>query len=289
MSNHDQLHRFVFEGLDVRGELVQMDASWKAILERYAYPDNVRNQLGQAMAASLLLSAIIKFEGSLILQAQCEGPLTTLVAQATHQRMVRGLARWESDVPDGTLSEIYGPGRMVLTIDNVGKERYQGIVGMEGDTLAHTLEAYFEKPEQLDTRIWLAADGERAAGLFIQELPSEKKHEEDWRRVAMLADTVTPEELLRLEAEELLHRLFNEEDIQLFDPEPAAFRCGCSKTRIADALRSMGYADVKEILHEHGKIQADCEFCNKQYLFDKVDVEQIFAQDVKIDSPKTTH
>ncbi|MET0105132.1 MAG: Hsp33 family molecular chaperone HslO, partial [Sedimenticola sp.] len=115
MSNHDQLHRFLFDGLDVRGELVQMEASWQAILERYAYPDNVRNQLGQAMAATLLLSATIKFEGSLILQAQCQGPLTTLVAQATHQRTVRGLARWQGAVPEGNLAEIYGQGRMVLT------------------------------------------------------------------------------------------------------------------------------------------------------------------------------
>ncbi|MET0046577.1 MAG: Hsp33 family molecular chaperone HslO [Sedimenticola sp.] len=287
MSNHDQLHRFLFDGLDVRGELVQMEASWQAILERYPYPDNVRDQLGQAMAATLLLSATIKFEGSLILQAQCQGPLTTLVAQATHQRTVRGLARWQGEVPDGSLSEIYGPGRMVLTIDNIGKERYQGIVGMEGDTLAHTLEAYFEKSEQLDTRIWLAADGERAAGLFIQELPGERKHEDDWQRIAMLADTVTEEEMLKLEPAELLHRLFNEEDIRMFEPEPVAFRCGCAKERIATTLRTMGYAEVKGILDEHDVIRADCDFCNKRYTFDRVDVEQIFAQDVEIETPNT--
>ncbi|MES9874832.1 MAG: Hsp33 family molecular chaperone HslO [Candidatus Sedimenticola sp. 6PFRAG7] len=289
MNKHDQLHRFLFDGLDVRGELVQMDASWKAILERYSYPENVRNQLGQAMAASLLLSATIKFEGSLILQVQSKGPLTTLVAQATHQRTVRGLARWQGDVPDGDLANTYGPGQMVLTIDNIGKERYQGIVGMEGEALAHTLEAYFEKSEQLATRLWLAADGERAAGLFIQEMPGEQKHEDDRQRIAMLADTVTPDEMLTLTPEELLHRLFNEEQVRLFDPEPVAFRCGCSKERIATTLRAMGYADVKEILDSHGKIQADCDFCNRQYNFDKVDVEQIFAQDVDIATPKTSH
>ncbi|MES9963446.1 MAG: Hsp33 family molecular chaperone HslO, partial [Candidatus Sedimenticola sp. 20ELBAFRAG] len=259
------------------------------ILERYSYPENVRNQLGQAMATSLLLSATIKFEGSLILQVQSQGPLTTLVAQATHQRTVRGLARWQGDVPDGGLADTYGPGQMVLTIDNIGKERYQGIVGMEGETLAHTLEAYFEKSEQLATRLWLAADGERAAGLFIQEMPGEKKHEDDWQRIAMLADTVTPDEMLTLTPEELLHRLFNEEQVRLFDPEPVAFRCGCSKERIATTLRAMGYADVTEILDSHGKIQADCDFCNRQYNFDKVDVEQIFAQDVDIATPKTSH
>ncbi len=137
MANQDRLHRFIFEKLDVRGELVQMDASWQAVLARYDYPDNVRDQLGQAMAAAVLMSATIKFEGSLILQAQSEGPLTTLVAQASHQRTVRGLARWHGeDIPSGSLPEVFGPGQMVLTIDNSKSDRYQGIVGLEGESLS---------------------------------------------------------------------------------------------------------------------------------------------------------
>ena len=289
MSSQDQLHRFLFEGLDVRGELVQLNASWKAILERYDYPEPVASQLGQAIAATSLLSATIKFEGSLILQAQCSGPLTTLVAQATDQRTLRGLARWNAEVPEGILSEVYGQGEMVLTIDNKGRDRYQGIVGMEGDTLAHALENYFSKSEQLDSRLWLFADKERAAGLFIQELPSDKPHKEDMERICVLADTITQEEILNLESEEVLHRLFHEEEVRLFEPEPIAFRCGCSRERIENTLRAMGYADVKGVLDEQEEIRADCEFCNKQYRFDSVDVEQIFAQDVPVETPPTAH
>jgi len=289
MQSQDQLHRFLFEGLDVRGELVQLDASWKAILERYAYPDNVLAQLGQAMAAVTLLSATIKFNGSLILQVQGNGPLTTLVAQATHQRTIRGLARWNADVPDGKLPDVYGSGQMVLTIDNRDGERYQGIVGMEGENLAQALEGYFTRSEQLNSRLWLFANGERAAGLFIQELPSEKSNNEGWTRISLLADTVTRDEILNLDARDLLHRLFHEEEIRLFSPEPIAFRCGCSRARIENTLRAMGYAEVKGIVEEQGQIQVDCDFCNQQYLFDAVDIEQLFAQDVPLETPPASH
>jgi molecular chaperone Hsp33 len=287
MPDTDQLHRFLFEDLDIRGEYLQLDASWKAVLDRYEYPSAVRSQLGQALAATLLLSATIKFEGSLILQSQSQGPISTLVAQATHNRTLRGLARWNDEVSEGSLEQMYGNGTMVLTIDARGRERYQGIVPLEGTSLAHALEGYFSKSEQLESRLWLAADGERAAGLFLQQLPSEHRHAEDWNRISMLSETVTPEELLELDTQTLLHRLYHEEQLRLFDPEPVAFRCECSRDRIEHTLKAMGYAEVKGLLEEQGSIAADCEFCNKHYEFDPVDIEQMFAQDVPIDAPTT--
>lgn len=282
MNTQDQLHRFIFESLDIRGEIVQMDASWKAVLERYAYPAAVSEQLGQAMAAVILLSATIKYDGSLILQAQGSGPLRTLVAQATRQRTVRGLARWEGDLPEGDLATLYGAGQIMLTVLNRGGDRYQGIVALEGTNLAEALERYFNNSEQLASRFWLVADGERAAGLFLQQLPSERERQEDWQRISMLAETVTRDELLDLPVQTLLHRLFHEEQVRLFEPEPVAFRCSCSRERIADSLRAMGRTELQSILEEQGAIEVDCDFCNKHYRFDAIDTEQLFIDGVPI-------
>lgn len=288
MNSQDQLQRFVFESLDIRGELVQMDASWKAILERYPYPPAVYRQLGQAVAAVTLLSATIKLSGSLILQCQSQGPLHTLVAQATHQRSVRGLARWSGDLPEGDLTTIYGDGQMSLTVTGPGSERYQGIVGLQGKNLAGALEYYFNNSEQLASRFWLSASNERAAGLFLQQLPSQREQQEAWQRISMLADTVRQEELLDLPAETLLQRLFHEEQVRLFDPEPVSFRCGCSRQRISDSLRAMGRDELGAILQEQGAIKVDCDFCNRHYHFDAVDVEALLHNGIPPQPADTT-
>jgi molecular chaperone Hsp33 len=287
MSEYDSFQRFLFEDLGIRGELVRLDASWQAVRERRAYPPTVEAQLGQALAAALLLSATIKFQGSLILQAQSSGPLQTLVAQATHRRTIRGLAHWRGDVAGHTLDEIYGDGRLVLTIQNEGAaEPYQGIVALEGANLAEAIQTYFSRSEQLATRLWLAADGQRAAGLFIQELPSQQRDPEDWERIAFLAETVTDSELLHLPSEQLLYRLFNEETVRLFEPESVAFRCGCSRERIEGVLLAMGRAEMESIVHEQGSVDVDCDFCNRHYRFDSIDVGALFTQQIKV--PPTT-
>lgn len=289
MSSQDQLHRFVFENLDIRGGIVQLNSSWQAILSRYTYPDQVAVQLGQAMAATVLLSATIKFEGSLILQVQGAGPLKTVVTQTSHDRLIRGLARWSGDdVPASGLHDVYGDGRMVLTIDNKIGKRYQGIVALEGDHLGKALEGYFMQSEQLASRIWLAADGERAAGLFIQELPTSQSTDEDWNRIGLLADTVRSNELLETDAKTLLTHLFHEEGVRLFEPEPVAFRCGCSNERIETTLQGLGYDEVKSILEEQGVVNIACDFCNKEYRYDSVDVEKLFADQPPMETPKQT-
>lgn len=289
MTERDTLHRFLFEDAGVRGELVQLDATWQAVLRRHDYPDAVRAQLGQALVASVLLAGTLKFKGSLILQARGDGPLHTLVAQATHRRTVRGLARWQGHVAAGGLPEVFGNGYLTLTIDTEGRDRYQGIVGLEGDDLAAAIKSYFDRSEQLDTRLWLTADGSRAVGLFIQELPSSPTQPADWERLAVLADTVRPEELLALPSETLLYRLFNQERVRLLEGEPVAFRCGCSRERIEATLKAMGQAEVESILEEQGSVEVDCEFCNAHYHFDAVDVERLFTEEIRFYSGTTRH
>jgi molecular chaperone Hsp33 len=281
----DQLYRFTFEHFGIRGEIISLAASWQAVIERHDYPPAVRDYLGQALVAVSLLSATIKFKGSLILQMQGDGPLRTLVAQATGRRMIRGMARADGEVPAGDLRAAFGNGRMVLTTEAPNGERYQGIVSLEAAELAGVVEAYFAQSEQLSSRVWLAADGQSAGGLLLQRLPGGPDDEEDWRRVCIFADTLEREELLRIAPGELLRRLFTEEDLRLYEPEPVAFRCSCSRERMAEALRGLGREEVQAILREQGSLEADCEFCNAHYHFDSVDVEALFAGQPALSSP----
>ncbi|MDD5126298.1 Hsp33 family molecular chaperone HslO, partial [Methylovulum sp.] len=221
----------------------------------------------------------VKFTGSMILQAQGDGNIKTLVAQATHDRKIRGLVRSNVDVDGGTLETLFGQGRLVLTIEMVDSDPYQGIVPLEGETLANALETYFQQSEQLKTRLWLFADQHHAAGLLLQELPAQKHFQADWERIEMLADTITRTELLELDCEQVLYRLFNEEKVRLFEPEPIAFQCACSRPRIERTLRAMGRAELEDILREQQQIEVICEFCGAHYQFDKVDIESILTQD----------
>jgi molecular chaperone Hsp33 len=240
--------------------------------------------------AVLLLSATIKFEGALILQAQTDGPIHTLVAQATHRRTVRGLARWHEDQPPtgSTLAHLYGKGHLVLTLQTEGTEPYQGVVGLGGNNLADAIQTYFSQSEQLPTRLWLAADGERAAGLFLQAMPDQQRSEDDWDRLTMLAATVTERELLHLPSEELLYRLFNEEEVMLFESEPVSFRCSCSRERIEGVLRSMAREELETCLQEGG-IEVGCEFCNHRYHFDTIDIHALLSAIIPSPSSPSRH
>lgn len=275
----DVLRRFVFERTNVRGELVHLDATWRALLERRDYPEPVRDLLGQAMAAAALLVTTIKFNGSLIMQVQGDGPVSLVVVQAKADRTLRGLAHWTDPVLPGPLAQLVGKARLAITIDQGGdRERYQGIVALESEEhFAGALEDYFARSEQLATRLWLSAGPERAAGLLLQALPGETDDADAWNRTVQLADTLRGAELLELPHRELLRRLFHEEDVRLFEPEPVSFRCSCTRERIETVLRSLGYAEVKGIIEEQGQVSVDCEFCNQNYLFDPVDVEKLFA------------
>lgn len=282
MSDGDALRRFMFEDFPVRGEIVRLEQSWQAVLEREAYPPAVRAVLGEALAACVLLASTLKFDGLLTLQIQGDGDLHLLVAQCGSDLSVRGLAKWKGADPRGSLAELTGGGRLAITIERrKDRERYQGIVLADTDTLAGCLEAYFAQSEQLPTRIWLAADGAAAAGMLLQQLPARgtgpAADTDGWQRAGMLADTLSAGELLILEAGELLRRLFHAEDLRLADQRPVAFRCSCTRQRVETALRLLGRAELEGLLATEGQIEVRCEFCNKAYELDTVDVERLLA------------
>jgi molecular chaperone Hsp33 len=282
MPQQDLLHRFLFEDLGIRGLWVSLSGSWLTAQQHQHCPENVKLQLGQALSAAVLLSSTIKFNGSMILQMQGDGPLKTLVAQSTHERKIRGLVRNDGEVCADSLQEMFGDGRLVLTVSSENAQPYQGIVPLQGKNLAAALEVYFAQSEQLNTRLWLFANNTHAAGLLLQELPSQLKDKEDWERIIMLASTVTEQELLQLDCEELLYRLFNEEKVRLLEGEPVSFDCSCSRQKIENTLQMLGRPELDSILEERGQIEVNCEFCNRHYQFDKIDVAHIFHAGVHI-------
>jgi len=282
LKQSDSLQRFMFEHAAVRGEIVHLEATWKAVLERRDYPPALRTVLGELMAAAALLSATLKFSGSLIMQIQGGGSVRLLVVECGADLTMRAMAHWEGDLAEGAaLPELVGEGRFVITLDpKKGGQTYQGIVDLEGGSVATVLENYMQRSEQLDTRIWLAAGSHGAAGMLLQKMPDgPEADKEAWNRAVHLGATVKPRELLDLSAREIIHRLFHEEDIRLFDSTPVHFGCTCSRERVANTLRMLGYDEVHSLLDEIGYIEADCEFCNQHYVFDVVDAEQVFASD----------
>ncbi len=306
MSDRDALHRFIIDDTGVRGEVVRLDASWREVLNRADYPAAVRAVLGEAMAATALLAATIKFDGRIILQASGDGPLHLLVVQANADGGLRALARWKDEVPNAPLAEIFGDARMTITVDT-GRdgEQYQGVVELRGDSLGAAIGGYFARSEQLPTRLWLAADDQFAAGLLLQRLPGAAcdadvdadadadagtvriTDADAWDRSCVLADTVADDELLGLGAEELLRRLFHQERLRLFEPEPLHFSCACSHERSAGLIRQLGEIEARDILAEQGDISITCEFCSARYRFDAVDVARLFA-DGSSDAPHDT-
>jgi len=289
MIEQDCLRRFLFTELGVRGEWVKLTDSWQAARQHQQGSEIVQQQLGQALVAVVMLSATIKFKGSMILQAQGDGQLKTLVAQATHDRKIRGLVRGNVDTPAATLMELFGAGRLVLTIEQQQTDPYQGIVPLEGENLAAALETYFSQSEQLKTRLWLFANQDQAVGLLLQELPAQQHYQADWERIEILANTITERELMELDSEQLLHRLFHEEQVRLYDAEPVTFQCACSRPRIERTLRAMGRDELHSIFQERDTIEVGCEFCGAHYVFDQIDIETLLANEGVVHESKTKH
>jgi molecular chaperone Hsp33 len=294
MHDRDCLHRFLFEHYPIRGHIVHLDASWRALLEHREYPTVIRDTLGEAVAASVLLSATLKFEGTLSLQLQGQGPMHLMLAQCSDTLGVRAVARYREADYQPDLASLSGEGNLTVTLENEDlSQRYQGIVPLTGERLAECLRSYFESSEQLPTRLWLHADEHGASGLLLQRLSDDAVksrsggaplHEVDpaevddaWRRVQMLGDTVKPEELQSLSDRNLLRRLFAEDDVRLFESAPVFFRCRCSRERVVGMLRSLGADEVRSVLAEQGHVEVRCDFCNRAYRFDSVDVEQLFS------------
>jgi len=277
---NDTLQRFLFEHAPIRGEVARLDATWRAVLERHDYPPALKRVLGELMAAGALLAATLKFEGSIILQMQGDGPVKLIVVECTSERTLRATAKWDGALADQAgFADLVGDGRFVITlVSGEGRQSYQGVVEIDPRGVAASLEQYMHRSEQLATRLWLAAGDERAAGLLLQKLPGQEDSDHDrWNRATKLAATLTVPELLELPVATLLHRLYHEEDVRLFEPRPVSFRCSCSAERVSAMLRMLGYAEVNSILDERDAVEVTCEFCNRAYRYDRVDAEQIFA------------
>lgn len=282
MSSQDVTQRFIFEHADVRGELVSLNDSYQEVLARHAYPEPVKALLGEMLAAAVLLSTAIKFDGLLIMQARSSGPLSLLMVECSSQQEVRAIARYSDDLSGHSLRELLPDGRLAITIDPTKGQRYQGVVALEGETLADSLAGYFDSSEQLPSRFRLLADGRVARGFMLQALPVDRQRDpaerdETWRRLSMLADTLTVEELMALDNSTILRRLYHEEEVRMFDERAVQFRCSCSPERSGNALVSLGREDAFALLAEQkGEIAVDCQFCNTCYRFDETALTELF-------------
>jgi len=311
-----ELQTFLFEGQPVRGLLVRLTDSWQEALarreqaaERFAPP--VRALLGEMAAAAVLMHANLRFDGALVLQMHGDGPVKLAVAEVQPDLAFRATAKVVGDVPPQArleaLLNVHGQGRCAITLDPRGRQPggqpYQGVVPLHGDAreplqdLAQVLEHYMLQSEQLDTRLVLAANDTLAAGLLIQRLPSSGQHNlagsaagrdedtigrnEDYNRIAHLAGTLTRTELLTLDADTILRRLFWEERLRRFEPRRGAggprFECSCSRARVGAMLKSLGRAEIDDIVSERGDVEVACEFCGQIYRYDRVDVGELFT------------
>lgn len=281
--NQDHLHRYLFEGISVRGELVQLSESFQQLTRSKNYPTAVKKLLGELMAATSLLTATIKFEGSITVQIQGDGPVSLLVINGNHNQIMRGTARWhEQQQLTGSLLDLVGKGHIVITIEPEKGERYQGLVPLEQDTLAGCLEDYFMRSEQLETRIWLFSDqhdgADKAAGMLLQVVPDNKGTADDFDHLVKLTETVKPEEVFGLDAQEVLYRLYHQEKVQLYPAHAVAFQCSCSREKSASALAAIDKTELDEMLAETGVITLHCDYCGTDYNFDSFDISTLSAQ-----------
>lgn len=293
-SANDFLHRFELEHAGVRGVFVRLAHSWQQVRERADYPPVLADLLGRTLAASALFTGNIKFDGALSIQIKNAGPVNLLFAECGSDGRLRGLARWHGDIAgDFRLLDAQPAPLLAITIDNRGSgQRYQGLVPVEDTRLAALFEDYFERSEQLPTRVLLACGDGRCAGLMLQRLPGHERAEDDadaWNRVGHLLASASERELLTVAPETLLYRLFHEESVRLHAARPLRFDCSCSRERVATMLHSLGRAEAEAAVREDGMVEVTCEFCNTQYRFDRVDLEQVFRTTENAPAAPTRH
>ena len=289
----DTLQKFMFENSPVRGELVELSEAWRHVLDRRSYPAPVTEMLGEMMAAAALLSANLKFDGTIIMQIHGDGPVQLLVAECDAALRLRATAKLREDADiseQAGLQELVnanGEGRFAITLDPTdkqpGQQAYQGIVALEGESVATVIENYMMRSEQLDTRLWLAANDKIARGLLLQKLPddggkiSPLADADVWNRTVTLASTLNQQELLGTDIMTLLQRLYWEETVRVFDPRHPTFHCGCSREKVGNMLKMLGREEIDSALADLGKLDINCDFCGQDYLFDPVDCMQLFA------------
>lgn len=308
----DQVRRFIVENRPVRGHWVRLEGAWRELRAHRDYPQPVRDLLGQAVAASVLLAATLKFRGTLTLQLQGNGAVALLVAQCTHDYRLRAVASCDDDqlralafsgngsaqglTAEQLFRKLVGTeGRFAVTIEAEEKSmRYQGVVPLSGGSLAESLEAYFASSEQLPTRVLLAADSERGAGVLVQKLPGASNDDESeiealWDDAQRGIQKLSTAELLEAPVEELLERGFGSYDMRLFRGSPVQFQCRCSEGRVAGLLRALGADEVHDVLREQGTVTVTCEFCHRPYRFEAADIEALFSYFDPDEGPRVIH
>lgn len=280
----NQRTRFIFDQMPIRGLHVQVQEVWQHIVARKNYPVAIRRALGELLAAGALLSSNLKIDGTLIVQVQGWGILKMLVVEATSEHTLRATARWDETAAiadDSDLAQLLGDdGVFVLTVQPKNSEPWQGVVPLEGSSIAEMLMNYMARSEQLETRIMLAADDQQIGGLLLQRLPEETQDDDAWQHICTLADTLTAAELLNLDAQNVLYRLFHETPPRVFPAENLEFACTCSRGKVSDMLLLLGGEEVGSVVAEEGSITVDCDFCHEQYTFDEQDVHALFGMDI---------
>ena len=280
--NSDNLFRFLFQNRNVRGELVQLADSLDQMLLHHNYPLPVKQLLAELVAATSLLTATLKLDGDIAVQIQGDGPIRFAAVNGTDQQQFRGVVRMQAEISGDSFRDLIGEGYLLVTITPKQGERYQGIIPLSGDSLTSTLEAYFAQSEQLPTRLYLYTDLQaarcRAAGFMLQVLPvDQQKAKADFEDLVVLSDTLTQDEIFSLPTEQLLYRLFHQEEVELFAPQPVSFVCGCSKEKCSSAIISLG----RDVINEHiaeGKLDINCEYCNTTYHFSPADLTALLQQ-----------
>lgn len=285
MVENDNLQRFIFENAPVRGELIHLQKSFQTVINQHPYPPAIRQLLGEALCVAGLLSAIIKFEGRLTVQFRGKGKLKLLLAQCDNQFNVRGLAKWEGKLSYRDLMDSFNDGVLMIMLDSGAKNRYQGIVSWRGNSLVESIEGYFQDSEQLATKIWLSVGETSAAGMLLQVVPGKERTtdsidmdaaEPDWMRLTRQAGNLDLADMFVLDDQTLLTKLYPEEEIRLFDALPIQFSCTCSRKRSAEAISILGKEEAEDELKNNKTIVVTCDFCNKEYIFDRADVAKIF-------------
>jgi molecular chaperone Hsp33 len=279
MSNLDSIQRFTFDNTDVRGELVGLHKSFQAVLSKHDYPEALKRELGKLMVASALMGATLKYEGRLCLQVRLPGDVSLIQAETTNTGEMRAIARYDESKHDDIKAVELQGGQLVITLEPAVGKPYQGVVPLDSNHLNEAFEYYFKQSEQLGSRFWLVSDGTLASGLMLQELPASKQADPDaWDRLSHLASTLKDDELLSLNNETILHRLYHEEEVRLYEVTPLHFACTCSKERTGNAIAQMGYDELMDIIEEQNKISIDCQFCLQHYSFGKQQIADLFPE-----------
>lgn len=276
----DSSLRFLFDDADIRGECVVLNDAFNEVTAVHCYSDSINQLLGEFAAAAVLISNNLKYQGKIVLQARASGPLELVMMECTSDLQIRGIARGNLKAEAPAPLALLVDGQLAITIEREGGQNYQGIVALESDTLAGALQNYFLQSEQLHTRFWLTAQQGRAAGMMLQQLPAQLQEEpaarqDQWDTACILAETVTPNELVELAPSVMLHRLFHEMPVRIFDPIKVVFGCSCSRERSLNALSLLPEAELVELLTEQGAITMHCDMCGNDYRFVQSDIPML--------------